>query len=218
MNAKSRENKNMKKAVALILMLALSSSAQAWMEDYAPVLKSAPAKLSVLSSRNVKWFVEEIKSDSEFVSEYSEGVGVDLNNDGFKDFVFIIPWMGNGLSASGYNAHFIVSDGKGGRVENVIEGYGIEASDIVDINGNIYFRHSDFFESFEKSQHNHWVFQLYSFDANGIMRCANADIGKSFPAATVFYSNPKFKAIQLTEADRRKIAQQTKPKSHVFKP
>ena len=208
----------MRKAGILILLLALSLGAHAWMDHYAPKLKSAPAKLSVLSEKNIKWFVEDVKSDSEFVSKYSEGVGVDLNNDGFKDFVFIIPWMGNGLSASGYNAHFIVSDGKGGRVENIIEGYGIKTSDIVNINDKIYFRHSAFFESFEKSQHNHWVFQIYSFDTNGIMRCANADIGKSFPAATIFYSNPKFKAIELTDADRRKIAQETKPKTQVFKP
>jgi hypothetical protein len=206
----------MRKAGILILLLALSSGAHAWMDSYAPKLKSAPAKLSVLSQKNIKWFVENVKSDSAFVSEYSKGVGVDLNNDGYKDFVFIIPWMGNGLSASGYNAHFIVSNGKGGRVENIIEGYEIETSDIVNIKGKIYFRHSAFFESFEKSQHNHWVFQIYSFDTNGIMRCANADIGKSFPAATIFYSNPKFKAIELTDADRRKIAQETKPKSQVF--
>ena len=208
----------MRKAGILILLLALSFGAHAWMDHYAPKLKSTPAKLSVLSKKNIKWFVEDVKSDSEFVSKYSEGVGVDLNDDRYKDFVFIIPWMGNGLSASGYNAHFIVSDGKGGRVENILEGYGIETSDIVTINGKIYFRHSAFFESFEKSQHNHWVFQLYSFDTNGIMRCANADIGKSFPAATIFYSNPKFKAIELTDADRRKIAQETKPKTQVFKP
>ena len=208
----------MRKTGILILLLALSFGAHAWMDHYAPKLKSPPAKLSVLSKKNIKWFVEDVKSDSEFVSKYSEGVGVDLNDDGYKDFVFIIPWMGNGLSASGYNAHFIVSNGKGGRVENMIEGYGIETSDIVTINGKIYFRHSAFFESFEKSQHNHWVFQIYSFDTNGIMRCANDDIGKSFPAATIFYSNPKFKAIELTDADRRKIAQETKPKSQVFKP
>jgi hypothetical protein len=208
----------MRKARIIILLLALSSGAHAWMERWAPELKSTPAKLSVLSEKNIKWFVEDVKSDSEFVSKYSEGVGVDLNNDGFKDFVFIIPWMGNGLNASGYNAHFIVSDGKGGRVENILEGYGIETSDIVNINGKIYFRHSAFFQSFEKSLHNHWVFQIYSFDTNGIMRCANADIGKLFPAATIFYSNPKFKAIELTDADRRKIAQETKPKSQAFKP
>jgi hypothetical protein len=208
----------MRKAGILILLLALSLGAYAWMDSYAPELKATSAKLSVLSKKNIKWFVEDVKSNSEFVSKYSEGVGVDLNDDGYKDFVFIIPWMGNGLNASGYNAHFIVSDGKGGRVENMIEGYGIETSDIVNINDKIYFRHSAFFESFEKSQHNHWVFQIYSFDTNGIMRCANADIGKSFPAATIFYSNPKFKAIELTDADRRKIAQETKPKTQVFKP
>ena len=208
----------MRKVGILILLLALSFGAHAWMDHYAPKLKSTPAKLSVLSKKNIKWFVEDVKSDSEFVSKYSEGVGVDLNDDRYKDFVFIIPWMGNGLSASGYNAHFIVSDGKGSRVENILEGYGIETSDIVTINGKIYFRHSAFFQSFEKSQHNHWVFQIYSFDTNGIMRCANDDIGKSFPAATIFYSNPKFKAIELTDADRRKIAQETKPKTQVFKP
>lgn len=139
----------MRKVGMLIFLLVFSSGAQAWMEGWAPELKSAPAKLSVLSKKNIKWLVEDVKSDSEFVSKYSEGVGVDLNDDGYKDFVFIIPWMGNGLNASGYNAHFIVSDGKGGRVENMIEGYGIETSDIVNINGKIYFRHSDFFESFE---------------------------------------------------------------------
>ena len=208
----------MRKDRILILLLALSSGAHAWMDGYAPKLKSIPAKLSVLSEKNIKWFVEDVKSDSEFVSEYSKGVGVDLNNDGFKDFVFIIPWMGNGLNASGYNAHFIVSDGKGGRVENIIEGYGIDVSDIVNIDRKIYFRHSAFFQSFEKSQHNHWVFQIYSFDTNGIMRCANADIGKSFPTATIFYSNPKFKAIELTDTDWQRIAQETKPKTQVFKP
>ena len=208
----------MRKVGMLIFLLAFSSGAQAWMEGWAPKLKSTPAKLSVLSEKNIKWFVEDVKSDSEFVSKYSEGGGVDLNDDGYKDFVFIIHWMGNGLSASGCNAHFIVSDGKGGRVENILEGYGIETSDIVNINGKIYFRHSAFFESFEKSQHNHWVFQIYSFDTNGIMRCANADIGKSFPAATIFYSNPKFKAIELTDADRQRISQETKPKTQVFKP
>ena len=212
------EYRQMRIVGVFIFLFAFSPLAHAWMDSYAPKLKSTPAKLSVLSKKNIKWFVEDVKSGSEFVSKYSEGVGVDLNDDGYKDFVFIIPWMGNGLSASGYNAHFIVSEGKGGRVENIIEGYGIDISDIVNIDGKIYFRHSAFFESFEKSQHNHWVFQIYSFDTNGIMRCANADIRKSFPAATIFYSNPKFKAIELTDADRQRIAQETKPKSQVFKP
>jgi hypothetical protein len=135
-----------------------------------------------------------------------------------KDFVFITPWMGCGLNACGYDAYFIVSDGKGGRVENYIGGYGIETSDIVNINGKIYFRHSDFFGHFEKSQHNHWVFQLYSFDKNGMMKCANADVGELLPAATIFYKNPKFKAVELTKSDRRRIIEQTKPKSHAFNP
>ena len=208
----------MRKIWIVASLLAFSSAANAWMERWAPELKSAPAKVSVLLSQSIKWFVEDVKSDSEFVAECSAGAGVDLNNDGVKDFVFIIPWMGNGLNACGYNAHFVVSDGKGGRVENCIGGYGIEISDIVNINDKIYFRHSDFFGPFQKSQHNHWVFQLYSFGKNGIMKCANADVGGLFPTATIFYENPKFKAVVLTESDRRCIAEQTKPKSSVFKP
>ena len=208
----------MKNIGVMILLLAFSSAAHAWMERWAPELKSTTAKASVLLPKSIKWFVEDVKSDSEFSAKYSEGVGIDLNNDGIKDFVFIIPWMGNGLHVCGYDAHFIVSGGKGGRVQNSIGGYGIETSDIVNINGKIYFRHSDFFEHFERSQHNHWVFQLYSFDKNGIMKCANADVGGSFPAAPIFYENPKFKAVALTESDRRRISEQTKPKSSAFNP
>ena len=62
------------------------------------------------------------------------------------------------------------------------------------------------------------MFQIYSFDTNGIMRCANADVGGLLPAVTIFYENPKFKAVELTKSDRRRIAEQTKPKSHAFNP
>ena len=45
------------------------------------------------------------------------------------------------------------------------------------------------------------------------MRCSNADFGKQFPAVTIFYNNPKFKQIELTQGDLKKIADNTKPKS-----
>ena len=70
---------------------------------------------------------------------------------------------------------------------------------------------SSFFYEFEKSQHNHWVYQMFSFDTNGVMRCANLEIGASFPAVTIFYNNPKFRQIELTDADLKKIADKTKP-------
>lgn len=126
--------------------------------------------------------------------------------------------MGNGLNASGYNAHFIVSDGKGGRIENKLEGYGFSLEDIVKVNGRIYCRHSTFFNEFEKSDHNHWVFQFFSFGKDGVMRNANHEIGNSFPAVTIYYSNPRFKQIELTPADRQKILDETKPKSFKYNP
>jgi hypothetical protein len=70
-----------------------------------------------------------------------------------------------------------------------------------------------FFNHFEKSKHNHWVYQVFSFDKNGALRCSNEDFGKQFPAVTIFYNNPKFKQIELTSGDLKKIAAETKPKS-----
>ena len=45
------------------------------------------------------------------------------------------------------------------------------------------------------------------------MRCSNADLGKQFPAVTIFYNNPKFRQIELTKGDLKKIADKTKPTS-----
>ena len=59
-----------------------------------------------------------------------------------------------------------------------MEGYGVEKSDFVKVAGKTYFRHSEFFEHFEKSQHNHWVYQMFSFDKSGAMKCSNGDFGK----------------------------------------
>ena len=76
-----------------------------------------------------------------------------------------------------------------------------------------YFRHSMFFNQFEQSKHNHWVYQVFSFDKSGAMKCSNADLGKQFPAVTIYYINPKFKQIELTKGDLKKIAAGTKPTS-----
>ena len=132
--------------------------------------------------------------------------------------MFTIPWMGCGLNASLDEVFFIVSDGKGGRIENVADGYGIEASDLVKVKGKVYFRHSYFIEELEKSKHNHWAYQIFSFGKDGVMRCANGEVGSPFPAVTIFYDNPKFKQIGLTAADLKKIADETKVSEGKYKP
>ena len=200
--------------VITILAILCSYASNAWMDQWAPKIQSEPAKLTVLSTNVVVRFLQRNFDDYVFSSEYAEGGEIDLNEDGIKDYIFIVPWMGNGLNASGYYTHFIVSDGKGGRIENNLDSFGAELSDIVKINGKIYFRHSDFFESFQKSAHNHWVYQVFSFGKDGVMRNANHEIGDRLPAVTIYYSNPKFKQIELTPADKKVILENTKPKFH----
>ena len=158
-------------------------------------------------------YVCTAREDFEFCLQYCEGYALDLNDDGIKDQVFILPWMGNGLNASGADVHFIVSNGAKGRKKTVMEGYGVEKADFVKVAGKTYFRHSKFFEHFEKSEHNHWVYQMFSFDKNGAIRYSNGDFGKQFPAVTIYYINPKFKQIELTPGDLKKIAAETKPKA-----
>ena len=198
--------------VSALFVLVLTFEASAWMDPWAPVFKAAPASVQALSRTSVSNYVCNILGD-EFRWKYSEGYALDLNDDGTEDQVFIIPWMGNGLNASGYDVHFLVSNGAKGRRKTVMEGYGVEKSDFVKVAGKTYFRHSQFFEHFEKSQHNHWVYQVFSFDKSGTMRCSNGDFGKQFPAVTIYYINPKFKQIELTKGDLKKIAAGTKPTS-----
>ena len=202
--------------VITILAILCSYISNAWMDQWAPMIQSEPAKLTVLSTNVVMRFLKSNFDDYEFSAEYAEGGEIDLNEDGIKDYVFIVPWMGNGLSASGYYTHFIISDGKGGRIENNLDSFGANLSDIVKINGKIYFRHSDFFESFQKSAHNHWVYQVFSFGKDGVMRNANHEIGDRLPAVTIYYSNPKFKQIELTLEDKKVIKEKTKHKFHKF--
>ena len=198
--------------VSALFALVLAFDANAWMDPWAPAFKATPANVQALSRTSVSNYVCTALG-YEFRWKYSEGYALDLNDDGTEDQVFIIPWMGNGLNASGYDVHFLVSNGAKGRRKTVMEGYGVEKSDFVKVAGKTYFRHSKFFEHFEKSRHNHWVYQVFSFDKSGAMRCSNGDFGKQFPAVTIFYINPKFKQIELTKGDLKKISDKTKPTS-----
>ena len=196
-----------------VFALILTFDANAWMDQWAPAFKSTPADVQSLPGTSVSNYVCAVREESEFYWKYCEGYAIDLNGDGIKDRVFILPWMGNGLNASGNDVHFIVSTRAKGWKKTVMEGYGAEKADLVKVAGKTYFRHSMFFNQFEKSNHNHWVYQMFSFDKNGALRCSNDDFGKQFPAVTIFYNNPKFKQIELTGGDLKKIAAETKPKS-----
>ena len=209
-----------------LLFLAVASSvfsnAFGWMEKWAPYFKCEPSEMKKLSPHSISNFVnstlDEESIGCSIEPEYSQGASIDLNADGFADFVFIVPWIATGLNASGCTAYFIVSDGKGGRNENILEGYGLNLGDLVKINGKIYMRHSTFFEYFQNSRHNHWVYQIFSFGSDGVMKCANHEVGDVFPAATIFYENPKFKRVALTKDDFEGIAKSTKPLVQKYKP
>ena len=186
-------------------------NANAWMDQWAPAFKSTPADVQALPGTSVSNYVATVRDDVEFYWQYCSGYAIDLNGDGIKDQAFILPWMGVGLNAAGYDVHFVVSDGAKGRKTTVMGGYGVEKDDFVKVAGKTYFRHSMVFSQFEKSNHNHWVYQVFSFDKNGAMRCSNDDFGKQFPAVTIFYINPKFKQIELSRKDLKEIAAGTKP-------
>ena len=206
------------KALFVVLLLA-ALDAQAWMDRWAPAVDAKPAKVRMLPAKTVGYFVRKARGeDNEGFATYSEGCALDLNGDGIEDFVIVIPWMGCGLGASAYQVIFVVSNGAGWRTETVMNGFGIEVSDLVTVGGKTYFRHSEFFSEFVKSKHNHWVYQMFSFDKHGNMKCANADFKGKFPAVTVFYENPKFRQIELTAADKKKIAAEVKIESHRFAP
>ena len=205
--------------IVTLFLSALVPSANAWMGKWAPESKSKPVEVKKLSSHSVSNFVKTARSESpEAYALYSKGCSCDLNGDGIDDFMLIIPWMGCGLNASLEEVFFIVSDGKGGRIENVAEGYGIELSDLVKIKGKVYFRHSYFIGVLEKCKHNHWAYQVFSFGKDGKMKCANEEVGSPFPAVTIFYDNPKFKQVELTAADLKKIADETKVTVGKYKP
>ena len=205
---------NMKRMFSSVCVLGwfmVALSAHAWMDDWAPAFNCTPAEAEKLSAANVSNFVSKVRfEDMDSYWQYCEGYKIDLNGDGIKDFVYILPWMGCGLAACGYDAHFRVSAGANGWADTVIEGYNISKDDLVNVAGKTYFRHSHFCGNLEKSAHNHWIYQVFSFDKNGTMICSNSDFGKLFPAVTIYYINPKFKQIELTSGDRKKIEEWSK--------
>ena len=197
-----------------VFALAPTFDACAWMDKWAPAFKSKPVDVQVLSEAAVSNYVCSAREeDYKSFWHYCEGYALDLNGDGIKDRVFFLPWMGNGLNAAGSDVHFLVSNGAKGRKKTVMEGYGVGKEDFMKVAEKTYFRHSMFFNHFEKSEHNHWVYQVFSFGKDGAMRCSNGDFGTLFPAVTIFYENPKFRQIELTKGDLKKIAAETKPKA-----
>ena len=105
-----------------VFALMLSFEANAWMDQWAPEFKAAAANVEALPKVSVSNYVCTATVGGEFRWEYCEGYAIDLNDDGTKDQVFIIPWMGNGLCASGYDVHFMVSDGAKGRKKTIMIG------------------------------------------------------------------------------------------------
>lgn len=213
-NRKETEMKSLRNLSGLFASIVVAFNAYAWMDPWTPEVKSEPAKIKKLSAHCVSNFVNSVLANSDeqmligisIKPEYSKGASIDLNADGILDFVFIIPWIGCGLNANGYSAHFIVSDGKGGRMENVLNGYCMKLDDLVEINGKIYMRQSEIFYGLQNSEHNYWVSQIFSFGADGAIKCANQEVGEIFPAATIYYEKPKFKSVKLSKSDLERIA------------
>jgi len=217
------------KCVVLACVLILSAlTLNAWQEHNAPNFKWTPLKMRV-AEKQEKWnyikasglsdgdVIEIEKSEDgmtkvveTFVTQYSSVGIADLNDDGVNDAMIIVPWMGNGLNADGHSIAFLVSDGKCGRILTVTEGHGQDLDDIAVINGRKYFMSSDFRYG---EGHNYWIYRPYEFCKDGNVREASAKIGKPFPAFTIFYDNPKFKAEVITPQLKKMIDEGTNIKS-----
>ena len=192
-------------------ILLLTFNANAWMDQWAPEFTATNVVVQALSEPVVSNFVFSVHKDFAFSWQYCEGYTLDLNGDDIEDQVFIIPWMGKELDASGYDVYFVVSDGAKGWRKTRMKGYGVNKRDFVKAEDKMYFRHSAFFHEFAKSKHDHWVFQVFSFDKKGVMKCSNKDFGKMFPAVTIAYIKPRFWQIELTRRDLKTITAETQP-------
>lgn len=194
-----------------VAVLGAALNANAWMEEWAPEFEATTPKMLALSEKEVRNFVSQVRDEDDFraAAKCSVGYSLDLNGDGVSDRVIIIPWLGCGLCFWGCDAHFRVSNGANGWKETVVQGYYIVPEDLVQVAGKIYLRHSNMMHAFEKSRHNHWVYQVFSFDKTGTMICSNGDFGDKFPAVTIYYNDPRFRQIELTPRDRAKIAAET---------
>lgn len=140
-----------KTAIAIAFAGLLSSSANAWMEDWAPAFNCTPVAAEKLSETNVSNFVSKVRFEEDSYWQCCEGYKLDLNGDGIKDFVYILPWRGCGLAGDGYYAHFRVSAGANGWTDTIIDGYNISKEDLVNISGKVYFRNSHYCGNMEKA-------------------------------------------------------------------
>ncbi len=206
-----------KAAIAIALAWLLSSSANAWMEDWAPKFDCTPAEVEELPAENVSNYVSTVHFEGDWYPgdsywERCKGYSLDLNGDGIKDYVYCLPYYGCGVASRGYETHCRVSAGADKWVDTYILGMGDGTSkdNLVKVAGKVYFRHSELFGNFENSEHNHWVYQVFSFNKQGEFICSNGDFGGLFPAVTIFYINPKFKQIKLTSRDLEKIERFTR--------
>ena len=206
-----------KAAIAIASAWLLSSSAHAWMEYWAPKFDCTPAEVEELPAANVSNYVSTVHFEGDwYPGDYywkrCKGYSLDLNGDGIKDSVYCLPYDGCGVASRGYETHCRVSAGADKWVDTYILGMGDGTSkdNLVKVAGKVYFRHSEMFGDFENSKHNHWVYQVFSFNKQGEFICSNGDFGGLFPAVTIFYINPKFRQIKLTSRDLEKIARVTK--------
>lgn len=209
------------KTKVFVLTLLLVVNAYAWMEPWAPPFDWSPARFRTLPNETMEKLFSAIKdSDGRSYDDdrfsHTKGVTLDLNGDDINDIALFIPYLGCGLAANGYSAHFLVSDGQGGCMENILECYGAEPSDLVNVNGKTYFRQSSHVWHYDKSKHNYWVYSLFSFETNGLIKCANDDIGDPFPGITIHYETPRFTQADLAPAVRKEIAEAAKPVSRKF--
>ena len=210
----------MKTSISALTLL-LVANAYAWMEPWAPKFDCSPAGFRTLPEDTVEYLSSALKDSDgspydDFRFGHTKGVALDLNGDGTDDIALFIPYLGCGLAANGYSAHFLVSDGEGGCMENILECYGAEPSDLVNVDGKTYFRQSNHVWHSDKSEHNYWVYQMFSFGTNGLMKCANDEIGDPFPAITIHYETPRFEPADLEPAVRKEIAEEAKPVSRKF--
>ena len=121
------------------------------MEDWAPAFNCTPVAAEKLSETNVSNFVSKVRFEEDSYWQCCEGYKLDLNGDGIKDFVYILPWRGCGLAGDGYYAHFRVSAGANGWTDTIIDGYNISKEDLVNISGKVYFRNSHYCGNMEKA-------------------------------------------------------------------
>lgn len=222
------------KSVLAFALAGAALSAQAWMEHNAPDFKWTSAKVGLVPKAVKERYIAktELGMDDKFRFEVKGATGkvevvealwfeyasvceVDLNDDGVRDAVILVPWCGCGLAASGTTVGFLVSDGKGGRVLTTMEGYGQDIEDIAEIGGKRYFMSSIFLGG---ENHNYWLYRPYEFCKDGTVRDASATVGKPFPALTIYFDSRKFEAQKITPSLQKMIDEGANVETEKFMP